>query len=643
MGLMSKILFINCYDDMMLALRTMSSQLQEDGHEVHLLALRHLEDCFTPCVPPLMHPVYNTSLQTTQKEVDLVMQVFEDVNPDWVGFSVTSNHVGLIIHLGTLFKEAKPGVKIVWGGADVWFNAEDDIQYVDVLVLYEADAIIKDLAKALDGDKDLKEIPGIWYRDRSGEVHKNPKLEPFEDVDSLPPADWSLDRFYEVSSDQLFRHGYHPFSMVGQGFRTIMTARGCPFTCSFCCNGFEKEEITLTRTGRQRSVASVIKEIKHLMRTSPGMDVVYFSDEIFPMNRRWVEEFADAYRREVGMAFVCYAYPTTVKPWFAEALARMGKCYVQMGVQTGSDRLNAQVFHRFATADDAVRAGQILVDHGILYSVDLIGYNPFEAESDSRRTLDLLLRMPRPFLFQSTYELMFWRNFPVTDKAFAQGMPLRQTNEHTWLSEPKTDYRFWHAMWVIAGTCKSMSRDLAYSLVENPVYRENPDLLNELMQQMQAMNYTRTPTGNYQHKDLHIRDLEDYYHRMEGSRAVKSYRAAKSRIKSLVETGTYYARELAHFPSRYLNGKEQQSSTEELQSIFAEHRADAANRKATFEASKDSSSNSADGMTMAEGVVGTQGINGTGIARRETRKKFAYPKAVTVRVGRAMGDVKRED
>jgi radical SAM superfamily enzyme YgiQ (UPF0313 family) len=646
---MSKILFINCYDDMMLALRTMSAQLQADGHEVHLLAFRHLEDCFTPCIPPLMHPVYNASLQTTQKEVDLVMELFEEIDPDWVGFSVTSNHIGLINYLGELFRKAKPGIRIVWGGADVWFNAEDDIQYADVLVLAEADSIINDLAKALDGDKDLASIPGIWYKDRFGEIHKNKKVEPFEDIENLPPGDWSLDRFYEVSADQVFRHGYHPYSMVGQGFRTIMTARGCPFTCAFCCNGYEKEEVTLSRLGRQRSVENVIKEIKHLKKVSPGMDVIYFSDEIFPMNRGWVEEFADVYKREIGMGFVCYAYPTTVKPWFAEALARMGKCYVQMGVQTGSDKLNREAFHRFATGEDALRAGRILADHGILYSIDLIGYNPLESEEDSRQTLDLLLKMPRPFIFQAAYELMFWRNYPITDKIFQRGIPLRQINEHTWLSEPKKDYRFWHAMWVIAGTCKSMTPALVNSFLDNPAYRENPEILHELMRELQGMNYTRTSTGNWQYKDKHIQDLEDYYQRMEGSRAVKGYFAAKEKIKDWIETGGRIAKEIISLPTKPKNGEEGGSPTQALEHIFAEHRADLDARKAVHANgggnghSGENAGAPAEPMTMAEGITGTRGTNGTTIARRETRKKFAYPKAGQVRVGRASGDVKREE
>jgi anaerobic magnesium-protoporphyrin IX monomethyl ester cyclase len=639
----SKILFINCYDDMMLALRTMSAQLQADGHVVSLLAVRHLEDCFTPCVPPVMHPIYNYSLQTTQKEVDHVMTVFEEVDPDWVGFSVTSNHIGLIRHLGNLFKEAKPGIPIIWGGADVWFNAEEDSHYADVIVLSEADEIINDLAKALDGDKDLAEVPGIWYKDRSGEIHKNPKLDAFEDLESLPPGDWSLDHFYEVSADQLFRHGYHPISMVGQGFRNVMTARGCPFTCSFCCNGYEKEDVNLSRLGRQRSVNNVISELKHLMKVSPGTGMIYFSDEVFPMNRRWVEEFADVYHSEIGLPFACYAYPTTVKPWFAQALARMGECYVQMGIQSGSDRMNREVFHRFATQEDALAAGRIFAEHGILYSVDMIGYNPFETEEDYRENLKLLQKMPRPFLFQSVYELMFWKNFPITDRAQAAGLPLIQTNEHTWLSAPRKEYPFWHAMQVIAGMFQSISPDLVSSFVDNPLYRERPELLTELMQQLQMMNYTRTVTGNWQYKDKHIRDLESYYMRMEGSRAVKGYFAVKERVTGLVESGARITRNLLDLPSRLRPKENGHSATDELKDIFAEHRADTAHRKAAFENGDGKEAVALEGLTQAEGIVGTKGTNGTAMGKNGTRKRFHYPKAAEVRVGRAMGDVKRED
>jgi len=639
----SKILFLNCYDDMMLALRTMSAQLQADGHEVYLLALRHLEDCFTPCDPPLLHPVYNQSMQTTQKEVDLVVSVFEKIDPDWVGFSVTSNHIGLFIYLGKLFKQIKPGLTIVWGGADVWFNAEEDIQYADIIVLSEADAIINDLAKAIDGDKDLAEVPGIWYHDKNGDVCKNRKLEPFEDLESLPPGDWSLDRFYEVSDNQLYPHGYHPYSIVGQGFRNVMTARGCPFTCSFCCNGFEREDVNLTRLGRQRSVDHVIAELKHIKKVSPGTGMIYFSDEVFPMNRRWVEEFADVYHREIGLPFACYAYPTTVKPWFAQALATMGEGYVLMGIQSGSDRLNREVFHRFATQEDAIQAGRIFADHGILYSIDLIGHNPFETEEDFRESLNLLIRMPRPFLFQAVYQLMFWKNFPITDKAFAQGIPLIQTNEHTWLCQPKPEYAFWQAVLVIAGACKSISPDLAYSFADNPLYRQRPELLNELMQQVQLMNFTRTVTGNWQYKDKHIRDLENYYCRMEGSRAVKTYFTARDRVKKVVEDTKRLSRNLLHLPSMLGGNGKSSADSDEIREIFSEHQADMQARKASFANGKPSDAKKANGVKKPDGANGTQGTNGSSSDRKETRKRFMYPKASQVRAGRAKGDAGQPD
>src|SRR3972149_4561192 len=85
------------------------------------------------------------------------------------------------------------------------------------------------------------------------------------------------------------------------------------------------------------------------------------------------------------------------------------------------------------------------------------------------------------------------------------------------------------------------------------------------------------------------------------------------------------------------------SATEELKVIFEEHRADAAARKAAHENGNGTSSKVPEPMVKAEGIVGTHGTNGTAMGRRSTRKRFLYPKATQVRVGRAMGDVKRED
>ena len=92
-------------------------------------------------------------------------------------------------------------------------------------------------------------------------------------------------------------------------------------------------------------------------------------------------------------------------------LRASGATAMTMGIQSGSERIRRDLFHRLGTNEEIVRAAHVLNRHGIACSYDIIMDNPLEDEQDRRQTLDLLLALPRPFELHTTT----LTHFPQTD------------------------------------------------------------------------------------------------------------------------------------------------------------------------------------------------------------------------------------
>ncbi len=99
--------------------------------------------------------------------------------------------------------------------------------------------------------------------------------DPVEDLDELPPSDWSL----------LDRYRPHLRQLASQV--QLYLSRGCPFDCAFCMERAKREV-----SWRPYSVERALDEVRRA-RAYFGLEgmTVYFADALFGMRKRWRREF----------------------------------------------------------------------------------------------------------------------------------------------------------------------------------------------------------------------------------------------------------------------------------------------------------------------------------------------------------------
>lgn len=527
---MANFVFISTYDEYCLGVRQICSVLQRGGHRarrIHFYGLgdvvdwqrtkgmveRDAEDGF-----------FAKNAIITTEEFALFRELLRELKPDAVGISLTSNFFGLAKRITREIRQAVDAV-VVWGGIDPTINPEMAIEHADVVCSGEGEYPMLELAERIDSGQDYAGIRNLWFR-RDGEIIKEPMRPLLQDLDELPFCD------YEESNDYVIQNG-----KCKQGFpegsrlpadHMIMAARGCPYRCSYCINSVTPRTMYKGQKYlRRRSPEHVIAELKE-RKSKYHLNYVDFYDDIFPVDKRWILEFAPMYRDEIGAPFWCYVYPSYCDPTLIKALKEAGLVEVTMGVQSGSEEVLYNVYDRRTKASKVKESADILKDIGVDLKIDLIGHNPYETDDDCRMTLELLLSLPRPFLIEAVNPLTFYLKFPLTEKALNDGHIVAEKgmfqNKYFQKYEPR--YDFWAALYYLT-PFPEIPAEVLLDLSRNEYMRDNPGALTS----MKDIIFKAVFTKGHQYsprKDDYIRqlegrinELEDELARLRGRKTVK--------------------------------------------------------------------------------------------------------------------------
>ena len=157
-------------------------------------------------------------------------------------------------------------IPVVMGGPHATCLPEESLRHADYVIAGEGEAGLPRLVRALNGDGDLVDVPGLAWIE-NGVLRQNPQAAPVENLDTLPFPDFSL-----LDSGR----GRGVTGGMTRAILPVQTSRGCPYNCTFC-------SVTqmFGRHYRRRSTQSVIEE---LSRYDPAQRRPFFYDDNFAVN-----------------------------------------------------------------------------------------------------------------------------------------------------------------------------------------------------------------------------------------------------------------------------------------------------------------------------------------------------------------------
>jgi len=273
-------------------------------------------------------------------------------------------------------KKAFPEKFILAGGPHVSFCPEETLRRTaaDAIVIGEGEMKTLDLFSG----KPMEQIAGLAYHDH-GQIKVNPDAGFIEDLDSLPaPARHKVDM-----------NRYPGYSTLKRRTTHVLSNRGCPFGCIYCCATY-----FWGKTTRSLSAEKVLDEIEGLVKNY-GIKAIYFYDDAFTTDKEKARRVCEGLiEKDLDLIWGTSTRIDLVNEELLRLMARAGCRQIDYGLETLNPQAQKKVGTK-ATYERARDTIRVTLDAGVKHVkvyliVGLPGDAPAQVRETFARTLSTL-------------------------------------------------------------------------------------------------------------------------------------------------------------------------------------------------------------------------------------------------------------
>jgi len=340
-----------------LGLLSIAAYLAQQGHEVFV------HDCLGP-----------GALVGTGPNAKALLAL----QPDIIGFSVTTSSFLDAHELAAAVKTKRPGITTVFGGVHVSSMGGELLERfegIDYLCPGEGECTMAELAAGIEPAS----VTGLIWKE-NGLVRVNPPRRHIADLDSLPfPAYGKLKGFPRGYNLPLFSFIHFPGA-------TMVTSRGCPYQCSYC------DRSVFGRGFRYNSARYIYEHMKHL-RTDFGVRHINIYDDLFTANRARITELCGLLSsRPLGVQFNCAVRVGHCDDDLLAMLKDAGCLMVSLGIESGDEEMLRR--HKAGVSLDEMRDTVMRIQARGLRAKGLFMMGlPGETEDSIRKTSEFVLSL----------------------------------------------------------------------------------------------------------------------------------------------------------------------------------------------------------------------------------------------------------
>ena len=247
-----------------------------------------------------------------------VLHILSDITEhdiDILGFACYIWNIEMTLHVVDMVKAVRPDIKIVLGGPEVSFTADELLERcpnIDYIVQGEGEEAFHDLVTALQLGNDGLDpvIPGVRGR-RDGSILGSLEAVEVSDLSSIP-----------------FPYTEEDMEDLEHKIIYYESSRGCPFSCQYCLSGNKN---TVRFFPQERTLEELQWFIDH------GVKQVKFVDRTFncaPHHHRPLMEFMRD--SDTDMNFHLEMEPELMTEWETNILCETppGRIQIEVGVQS---------------------------------------------------------------------------------------------------------------------------------------------------------------------------------------------------------------------------------------------------------------------------------------------------------------------
>ena len=365
------ILFVHSIDDilspsrplrspaqMQFGISYISSVLKECGHHTKLIVL---------------------SRMLGKNNIKIIDKSIAKFSPRLICFTAVYTEYRLIKNLAKYIKNQYPHIFLLAGGPHVSLNPGECItDGFDALCVGEGEYPTLELVSQLEKGRQPADIPNLWINHGSL-IEKNHPRTFLRDLDSLPFPDRQMwEEWIEEVPDSV---------------TAVLLGRGCPFSCSYCCN-HSLRNLAGGSYVRFRSPRNVVEEIKGITSQSPGGKNIYLEVETIGADKEWTLELCSQleYLNTTLTHPIAYSTNLRITPnlkieYLFAAFKKSNFTMVKIGLESGSERIRREILQRNYSNKDIIDAVSLARKYGLkVFFYNLIGI-PGETLSDFKETI----------------------------------------------------------------------------------------------------------------------------------------------------------------------------------------------------------------------------------------------------------------
>ena len=361
-----------------------ASVLRNSGHEVKVMDIN----------------AYRWKPETVEDKI-------KNADFDVVGIGAIVTVYSYVKWLISVLKKYHPEKKIIIGG-----SVGTSIPHIvlekteaDIVCIGEGEKTAVELIDALQNNRDLSGVKGIWYKDNNNELHQTDKRDPVENLDELPLPAWDLfpmNIYLENPVGAPNRNKWIDGDTEEGGPLTmnLMGTRGCPYQCIYCYHDF------MGAGHRFRSPENIINEMKVLYERY-DLRYFHFIDDEFCMNKEFVFDFCKKIKEEFKdtVTWACTGRVNLMTEEMIAALADSGCVLIGYGIESGSQRM-LDAMKKRVTVEQAKKAIQLTKKYLGWADCSLLIGTPGENRETIQESIDFCKEMelnPEVIFFATPY------------------------------------------------------------------------------------------------------------------------------------------------------------------------------------------------------------------------------------------------
>jgi radical SAM superfamily enzyme YgiQ (UPF0313 family) len=333
--------------------------------------------------------------QTPEETADLIHYM----NPKCIGvLTIGNNHnastwkmpgVGILCRI---IKKTVPTIPIFLWGNHPSSLPEKTLreEAVDYVIMGEGFTTIETLFHCCDtGKPQRNDILGLHYLE-NGRLCGNGHIRIIDNLDSLSVNGWNL-----ISTNQRHYRNHMHFAFDDLSKRDqygmILTALGCPFSCSYCSiKAFSGN----SRHVRRRSLQSAIAEVDFFVKER-NVYYLYILDECFAINREYALSFCKLLQeRRYNLSIFAYCRIDCVDEELLTEMRKAGIRWTGYGIESSSNIIRKMVnkeqysYEKTKSVIDLTHACDIAICNNVMFGLPGEKMEDMEADLQMMRELN---------------------------------------------------------------------------------------------------------------------------------------------------------------------------------------------------------------------------------------------------------------